>query len=106
MKMLSLIGAALGLIAMFIGLYHMIETYPNIVAFQKMGERTIWLAYRSAGWIQIYSIWGVGGIGLIASLGGLIKDKSAMKKAAIAGAVFSISALIMSMSTMMAGKIG
>jgi hypothetical protein len=113
MKILSVIALVLGLIAISIGLYHLIETYPNIKAFGKMYlesnaplDQSMWQSYRSAGWMQIYAIWGVGGLGLISGVIAAIKEKEKMRLIAIAGGVLSLVALIISMTTMMAGRVG
>jgi hypothetical protein len=111
MKKLAYAALALGVIAMAIAAYHLIETWPNIKAFGEMQAkdelaRPLWWAARKAGWMQIYSIWGVGGLGAI--LGGLATAKEAppARNLAIAGLVLSIGALIISFTTMMAGRVG
>ena len=113
MKILSIIALVLGLVAISIGLYHLIETYPNVNAFHKMYlesnaplDQSMWQSCRSAGWMQIYAIWGVGGLGLILGAIAAIKEKGKMRYAAIAGGILSIAAFIISMTTMMAGRVG
>ena len=105
MKKFFLLAGLLGLIGLAIGVYHMVETWPNIVAFQRMGDMALWRAYRSAGWLQIYAMWGTGGLGCVLGLLGLLRDKGFTKKFAVGGIIFGLCAIGISFSTMMAGRI-
>lgn len=111
MKPLSIIALVLGVAAMGVGVYHLVETYPNVKAFAADADKgrlywRLWRSYVDAGFLQIYAMWALGGLGLI--LGGVsaAKAKEKFRIIAIAGLALSVIALIISLSTQMASRLG
>lgn len=101
MKWLGIVATVLGAIGLGIGVYHLVETWPNVKAFQEMDDTMLWVAYRSAAWVQVYSMWAAGGLGLIAGAVAFLRNKS---KLGLAGGLASIAAIVISLTTIMAGR--
>jgi len=92
-KFLGALAIALGATALGIGLYHLIETYPNYT-----NER-IGLRYSATMWNQVYAMWALGGLGVVLSVISIKRFKPAYL-----GLGLSIISLLISMSTEMTNR--
>lgn len=125
MKPIAIIALVLGIAGGGVAVYHLVETYPNVKAFSKEDktgyggssrrrarlERLRWRleqSYRDAAFNQVYAMWGLGGLGLILGILGFakLKDGGKFRTFSIVGAALSAIVLIVSLTTIMASRLG
>jgi hypothetical protein len=114
MKSIKSISLVLGLVGISLALYHLIETSPNLAFFESMTdksdlERDIWKNHRSVAHMQVYGMWASGGLGLILAAWAFFKGEVRSLKeerVLLAGGLLSLATILVSFSTIMAGKIG
>lgn len=113
MKAVAIMALVLGLSGLGVGVYHLVETYPNVKAFERRAQdhhdtmtTRLWMMYRRTGFNQIYAMWALGGLGLICGVLGAIKNKEKLRLLAVAGASLSVAAVIISCTTLMASRLG
>ena len=123
MKPIAIIALVLGLGAAGVAGYHVVETWPNVKSAEQRVERArqdryryvghgptlderLWMSYRTAAFNQVYAIWALGGLGLI--LGGIagFKVRGTFRILGIVAITSSIGALITSLTTIMASRLG
>lgn len=116
MKVLSIVALVFGAIGLAVAGYHLFETWPNIQSFtdtprSELGAHSDLVArlgrsYWSAGFQQIYAMWGLGGVSLVLGIIGTVKATGTARKLAIAASLAALATLITSLSTQMASRLG
>ncbi|MDY0002019.1 MAG: hypothetical protein RBU30_12035 [Polyangia bacterium] len=122
MKALAIIALVLGLSAVGVAGYHLLETWPNVKSAEQRMERSrqheryvshgpsiedrLWMSYRQAAFNQVYTMWGLGGLGLILGVIGAIKARKTFRVLALVATASSVAALIVSLTTIMASRLG
>ena len=107
MKVIAIICLVLGFGAVAVGIYHHVETYPNVKAFDQMAQKSgspadelLAQSYRDAAWTQIYAIWGIAGLGFVLGLVGTLRRS----KLAMVGLLLNVAGFVMSMTTIMLSR--
>lgn len=86
MNKFTIAAIVLGLLGLGVGVYHLVETHPNEIAFlHSDGEmaRTMWRSYREASNYQVLAILASCGLGLILGVVGYLKNKAAVPAIAV-----------------------
>ena len=129
MKAVAIIALVFGIAGGIVAGYHLIETYPNYKTFSEKSESThgasgarysarakkletlrwrVAQSYQDASFYQVYAMWGLGGLALILSVLGFLKNKKnpTYKKLSMVGALLSVIVLVISLTTIMASRLG